>query len=147
MQLLRGADKHVVSKVPVPLEQLKCSLCPLWLVGPRIPSQGMRTLKVSKLLPRAWVLRPHPHTGPAPQEPVALSIELSIPWSSYLQNGYKRKFPGAPVAKTSPSNAGGADMIPGWGARIPHALWPENQNMRQKQCCSRFNEDFENGPY
>ena len=92
------------------------------------------------------MLRLHPHTGPAPQEPVALSTELSMPWSSYLQNGYKRNFPGAPVAKTSPSNAGGTGLIPGWGARIPHASWPKNQNMRQKQCCSRFNKDFENGP-
>ena len=46
-----------------------------------------------------------------------------MPRSSYLQNGYKRNFPGAPVAKTSPSNAGGTGLIPGWGARIPHASW------------------------
>ena len=36
-------------------------------------------------------------------------------------------FPGSPVVKTSPSNAGGAGSIPGRGATIPHALWPENQ--------------------
>ena len=30
-------------------------------------------------------------------------------------------FPGGPVVKTSPFNAGGADSIPGWGAEIPHA--------------------------
>ena len=28
---------------------------------------------------------------------------------------------GGPVAKTWPSNAGGAGLIPGWGARVPHA--------------------------
>jgi hypothetical protein len=88
------------------------------------------------------VLRLHPHTGPAPQEPVALSTELSMPWSSYLQNGYKRNFPGAPVAKTSPSNAGGTGLIPGWGARIPHASWPKNQNMRQMQYGNKFSNDF-----
>ena len=30
-------------------------------------------------------------------------------------------FPGGPVVKTSPSNAGGAALIPGLGAKIPHA--------------------------
>ena len=36
-------------------------------------------------------------------------------------------FPGGPVVKTSPFNAGGADSIPGWGAEIPHASQPKNQ--------------------
>ena len=36
-------------------------------------------------------------------------------------------FPGGPVVKTSPSNEGGAGSIPGGGARIPHASWPESQ--------------------
>ena len=31
-------------------------------------------------------------------------------------------FPGRPVVKTSPSNAGGAGSIPGEGAKIPHAI-------------------------
>ena len=48
------------------------------------------------------------------------------------------------MVKTSPSNAGGAGSIPDQGAKIPHALWPENQNIKvkrktQKQC---YNEDF-----
>ena len=34
-------------------------------------------------------------------------------------------FPGGPVVKTSPSNAGGAGLIPGRGAKIPRALWPK----------------------
>ena len=33
-------------------------------------------------------------------------------------------FPGSPVVKTSPSNAGGAGLISDRGAKIPHALWP-----------------------
>ena len=40
----------------------------------------------------------------------------------------KRKpqnFPGGPVVKTSPSNAGGMDLIPGQVAKSPHALWPK----------------------
>ena len=45
----------------------------------------------------------------------------------------------------SPSNAGGVDWIPGWGAKFPHALRPENQNRKQKQYCNKFNEDFKSG--
>ena len=56
-------------------------------------------------------------------------------------------FPGGPVVKTSPSNAGGAGLIPGWGAKIPHASQPENQNIKQKQYCNKFNKDFKNGPH
>ena len=32
-------------------------------------------------------------------------------------------FPGEPVVETSSSNAEGEGLIPGWGARIPHASW------------------------
>ena len=39
----------------------------------------------------------------------------------------KRDFPGGPVVKTSPSNAGGVGSIPGWGARIPHTSWPKEK--------------------
>ena len=34
-------------------------------------------------------------------------------------------FPGGPVVKTSPSNAGGEGSIPLWGAKIFHASWPK----------------------
>ena len=54
-------------------------------------------------------------------------------------------FPGCPVVTTSPSNAGGTGLIPGWGV---NALWPKNQNIKQKQYCkkknSKFNKDFKN---
>ena len=33
-------------------------------------------------------------------------------------------FPGSPVVKTLPSNAGGAGLIPGGGSEIPRALRP-----------------------
>ena len=51
------------------------------------------------------------------------------------------------MVKTSPSNAGGAGSIPGWGAKIPHASWPKHQNMKQKQYCNKFNKDFEKSPH
>ena len=38
-----------------------------------------------------------------------------------------RDFPGGPVVKTSPSNAGGAGSIPGRGTEIPHASGPKHQ--------------------
>ena len=46
--------------------------------------------------------------------------------------------------ETSPSNAEGADLIPGWGAKISHASWP-NKLIKQKQYCNKFNKDFKNG--
>ena len=46
------------------------------------------------------------------------------------------------MVKTSPSNAGGAGSIPGWGAKIPHASRPKNQNIKQKQYCKKFNKAF-----
>ena len=54
-------------------------------------------------------------------------------------------FPGSPVVKISPSNAGGS--IPGPGAKIPHASGPKIQNRKQKQYCNKFNKDFKNGPH
>ena len=51
------------------------------------------------------------------------------------------------MVKTLLSNAGGEGSIPGWGAKIPHASWPKNQNIKQKQYCKKFNKDFKNGPY
>ena len=37
-----------------------------------------------------------------------------------------------PVVKTSPTSAGGRALIPGGGAKSPHASWPKNQNIKQK---------------
>ena len=36
-------------------------------------------------------------------------------------------FPGGPVVKASPSNAGGVGLIPGQGAKIPHASWSKTK--------------------
>ena len=56
-------------------------------------------------------------------------------------------FPGGPVVKTSPSNAGGAGSINSQGAGIPHASRPKNQNVKWKQYCNWLNKDFKNGPH
>ena len=57
-----------------------------------------------------------------------------------------RDFWGGAVVKTLPSNADGVGSIPGQGAKIPHASWPRNQNIKQKWYCNKFNKDFKNGP-
>ena len=46
------------------------------------------------------------------------------------------------MVKTSLSSAGVAGSIPGWGAKISHALGPKNQNIKQKQYCNKFNKDL-----
>ena len=56
-------------------------------------------------------------------------------------------FPYGPVVENKPSNVGGAGSIPGWGAKMPQALWPRNQNIKQKQYCNKFNKDHKNGPH
>ena len=59
-----------------------------------------------------------------------------------VQEGEVRDFSGGSVVKTSPSNAGGAGLIPGQEAKIPHASEPKNQKIKQKQYCNKFNKDF-----
>ena len=46
------------------------------------------------------------------------------------------------MVKTLPFNAGGAAWNTDRGAKISHTLKPENQNIRQKQCCNKFKKDF-----
>ena len=55
--------------------------------------------------------------------------------------------PCGPVVKTLPSNAGDAGLIPGWGAEMPHASQPKNQNIKQKHFCNKVNKDLKNGPH
>ena len=51
------------------------------------------------------------------------------------------------MVKTSPSNAGGAGLIPGQGVKILHDSQPKNQNMRQKQYCNKLNKSLKNGSH
>ena len=47
------------------------------------------------------------------------------------------------MVETLPSNTEDAGMIPGWGAKLPYALWPKNQQkVKQKQDCNKFNTDL-----
>ena len=51
-------------------------------------------------------------------------------------------FPGGPMVRASPCNAGGVGLTPGQGTKIPHASWPRNQDIKPKQCCNRFSKDL-----
>ena len=74
-------------------------------------------------------------------------IIVSKPKVQVIQKRLMRDFPGGAVVKTSPYSAGGAGLIPGQGAKIPHASQPKHQNIKQKQYCNRFNKDFKkHGP-
>ena len=65
---------------------------------------------------------------------------------SRLEKSESEDFPGCPVDSTS-SNAEGAGSLPGWGAKIPHASGPKDQNIKQKQYRSKFNKGFKNGSH
>ena len=44
--------------------------------------------------------------------------------------------------KTSFSNARDAGSIHCLEAKIPHAVWPKKQNIKQKQYCNKFNKNL-----
>ena len=48
-------------------------------------------------------------------------------WRKTGKKSYHRDFPGSPVVKTLPSDAGGAASIPCEGAKIEHASQPKKQ--------------------
>ena len=73
------------------------------------------------------------------ENPVSVMLaELQLPHFGVL-NGH-RNFPGGPAVKTSPSDAGPVVSIPGPEAKIPHAPWPKNTNIKWKQYCNKFNK-------
>ena len=47
------------------------------------------------------------------------------------------------MVKTSPSNAGVAGSIPGWGTKIPHASQPKNQNIKNKKTKNKNRSNIE----
>ena len=49
----------------------------------------------------------------------------------------ERDFPGSPVVKTLPSNAGGANSIPDQGIKVPHAFRPKKKALTTTQCLQR----------
>ena len=51
------------------------------------------------------------------------------------------------MVNTSPSNAGGTDWIPSWGAKITHAMLPEKSECKTEAICNKFNKNFKNGSH
>ena len=83
------------------------------------------------------------------QAPLSMEFCRQEYWSGLplLKEPVKKKkksrdLPGSPVVKTLPSKEGGTGYIPGRGVKIPHALRPKTQNIKQKQYCNKFNKDL-----
>ena len=51
------------------------------------------------------------------------------------------------MSKTSPSNAGGEGLILDCRAKIPHALKPKNQNIKNRNNVLTSPTVFKNGPH
>ena len=64
-----------------------------------------------------------------------VQMQMSMHTHTFTTITKFRSFPGGPVFKTSPFNAGGESSIPGREVRISHAWRPKNQNIKQKQYC------------
>ena len=73
-----------------------------------------------------------------------ISWEVLALEERHLKSLRRGDFLGGMMVKTSPSNAEGVGLIPGWRAKTPHALQPKNQNIKQKQYCNKFKKDFKN---
>ena len=61
------------------------------------------------------------------------STGMGLPWQSSGQD--------------FTSSARGVGSIPDQEAKIPHASGSENQNIKQKRYCNKFNKDFKNDPH
>ena len=62
-------------------------------------------------------------------------IRMAIIKKSTNNKYWRGDFPGGPVVKTSPSNAGGAGSIPGRGAKIDPTCLAAKKHMKR---CSTF---------
>ena len=64
--------------------------------------------------------------------------------ANQIQKYIKRieDFPGIPVVKASPFTAGVWVQSLMGELKIPHASQSKNQNIKQKQCCNKFNKYF-----
>ena len=48
----------------------------------------------------------------------------------------KKDFPGCPIVKNPPSNAGDMDLIPGQGTKIPHATGSMKATHHNPRACT-----------
>ena len=76
----------------------------------------MRKLGFNKVL---WLVQGYPSSR-WQQSPRCITTTRSC--TLRLIKTWLRDFPGDPVVKNPPSNAGDVGSIPGWGTKIPHAM-------------------------
>ena len=126
------------------------SLEPLGKVHP--PSELFPPLPPthSLLFKQVWLGFPVTQKIPEPEPPERWQMSGGM-WERMTQKEYEG-VPWCPVVKISPSSAWGVYSIPGQGAKIPHAPRPpkkrkKKRNVKWKQYCNKFNEDFKNGPH
>ena len=58
---------------------------------------------------------------------------LDLVYKAYTNTCYLGDFPSGPVVENPPSNAGDTGLIPGQEAKIPHASWAKNKNIKKKK--------------
>ena len=66
-------------------------------------------------------------------------MDRGVPQGDF-RKAMDRDFPGGPVVKNPPSNAGDMGSIPGWGAKIPQAvgqLSPWDSTREKPLCCNK----------
>ena len=57
-----------------------------------------------------------------PKHTIGVFLEYIVAEKKLKKKKVKEDFPGGPVIKHLPCNAGDVGLIPGWGTRIPHAV-------------------------
>ena len=63
-----------------------------------------------------------------------------------FNKSYPTGFPLAVQRLRLPSKAEGVGLIPGQGAKIPDALWPKNQNIKQSSVVTNLTETLKMVP-
>ena len=66
----------------------------------------------------------------SPGFPAAFGVQDNF----FMSRNHMRDFPGHPVGKTLPSNAGDAGSIPGQGTKIPHAMGQLSPRATATEC-------------
>ena len=106
--------------------------------GPRLPRTCPAWDRPRQPLPRPWRVL---EAGGGGAELQGRTTTLTVVMLYYLLRSRLFDFPDGPVVETLPYNAGVVGSIPGGEAKILHAMWPQNQNVNQKQYCNNFNKD------
>ena len=108
-------------------------------------------LWLSSLIVSGFSPRCHfPRAAPTALEPSLLDlctlhsipIYYSLPLTHKYLKGMKWTSLEIQWLRFHPPVLGGVGWIPGRGAKLPYALCPKHQNIKQKQYCNKFNKGF-----